>query len=118
MNRILVLTILLLTNSAAIDSRFRTPQGPDCPTINVTCPEEIEPGKPLKFKANVVLGKPTREITYNWTVDKGTISFGQGTSTIEVDLEGKDCQGVTATVELGGVDPKCKRVASCTACVR
>lgn len=70
MNRIIVLAILLLVNSSAIDSSLQKPQDPDCPTINVTCPEESEPGKPLKFKANVVVGKPKFEITYNWTVDK------------------------------------------------
>jgi hypothetical protein len=118
MNRILVLTILLLANFSVIASSVQTPRDPDCPTLTVTCPEEPEPGKPLKFKANVVGGKPKFEISYNWTVDKGKISFGQGTSTVEVDLEGKDCQGVTATVELGGVDPKCTRAASCAACIR
>ena len=118
MNRILILTILLLANSLAGDSTFQTPKDPDCATINVTCPETVESGKPLKFKANVVGGKPKWEISYNWTVDKGKIAFGQGTSTIEVDLEGKDCDGVTATVELGGLDPKCPRVASCAACIR
>ena len=118
MNRILLLAILLLANSPALDSRVQTPKDPDCPTINITCPEEFEPGKPLKFKASVVKGKPKWEITYNWTVDKGKITFGQGTSTIEVDLDGKDCDGVTATMEIGGVDPKCTRVASCTACIR
>lgn len=118
MNRILVLTIILLANSSAIESRLQTSQDPDCPTINLTCPDAPEPGKPLKFKANVVGGKPKFEISYNWTVDKGKIAFGQGTSTIEVDLEGKDCKEVTATVELGGFDPKCTRVGSCTACIR
>jgi hypothetical protein len=118
MTRILVLTILLLANLSVIDSRSQTPRDPDCPTIAVTCPDAPEAGKPLKFKANVVGGKPKFEISYNWTVDKGKITSGQGTSTIEVDLEGKDCQGVTATVELGGVDPKCPRAASCAACIR
>jgi hypothetical protein len=118
MNRILIFVIFLLANSWASDSRFQTPKDPDCPTINMTCPETVEPGKPLKFKAYVVGGKPKPESLYNWTVDKGKITFGQGTSTIEVDLEGKDCQGVTATVEVNGFDPKCLRVASCTACIR
>ena len=118
MNRIVVLTILLLAGASAIESQLQNPKDPDCPTITVTCPEHPEPGKPLKFKANVVGGKPKFEISYNWTVDKGKITFGQGTSTIEVDLEGKDCQGVTATVELGDVDPECRRAASCTTCIR
>lgn len=118
MNRILILTILLWAGSSAIESRLQTPSDPDCPTINVTCPEQFESGKPLKFKVNVIGGKPKSEITYNWTVDKGTIKFGQGTSTIEVDLEGKDCQEVTATVEVNGFDPKCSRIGSCSACIR
>jgi hypothetical protein len=56
--------------------------------------------------------------TYNWSVSAGTISSGQGTSVITVDTAGVGGQTVTATVELGGVDPACSRTASCTTSVR
>ena len=57
-------------------------------------------------------------VTYNWTVSAGTISSGQGTSSITVDTAGLGGQSVTATVELGGLDPSCSRTASCTTSVK
>jgi len=50
-------------------------------------------------------------------VSAGTISSGQGTSSITVDTTGLGGQSVTATVEIGGLDPACSRTASCTATV-
>src|SRR5215471_18332642 len=112
MNRLLLILFLL-----AISLLNRQVQDPNlaCPVLKVTCPEVVESGKTIKFKASVTGGK-SKEISYNWTVDKGRIVFGQGTATIEVDLEGEDCKNVTATVELGGVDPSCSRAGQCTAC--
>ncbi len=45
--------------------------------------------------------------TYNWSVSAGTITSGQGTSTITVDTTGLGGQSVTATVSIGGADPSC-----------
>jgi hypothetical protein len=115
MLRILILTIVLWT-SPANTIRTRTIQNPDCAKVSVTCPEEIDATKPIKFTAKVVGGKRFGEVAYNWTVSKGTIVFGQGTDSIQVDLKGEDCRGVTATVEVGGLDPSCLRSASCAIC--
>lgn len=115
MPRLLLLTVLLVANFSFADTSVLA-QTSLCPTLSVTCPEAVESGKPLKFKAKAEGGKPKSEITYAWTVDKGTIKSGQGTATIEVDLEGRECKDVTATVEIGGADPSCPRAASCTAC--
>ncbi len=90
-------------------------QIPDCPRVSVACPDAGPGGKTLiKFKASVIGGKPVSEVSYNWSVSKGTISFGQGTAVIEVDVTGIDLEGLTATVEVGGVDPNCNRAASCS----
>ncbi len=87
----------------------------DCPRISVTCPDASRGGNtPIRFKASVIGGKPSSEVSYNWSVSKGTISQGQGTAVIGVDVTGVDLEGLTATVEIGGVDPNCKRVASCS----
>jgi hypothetical protein len=112
MNRLL-LTLFFL----AIPYVNRPVQDPNlvCPVLKITCPEAVESGKTIRFKATVTGGK-SKEISYNWTVDKGKIVFGQGTAAIEVDLAGEDCKNVTATVELGGTDPSCNRVGQCTAC--
>ena len=116
MQRLLLLLVLAIPVYPT--QSVQDPPNIVCPTLTVTCPDAVESGKTIKFKATVKGGKTYKEITYNWTVDKGKIVFGQGTATIEVDLEGRDCDGVTATVELGGIDPVCPRVGSCTACIR
>jgi len=82
---------------------------PPCPTVNVSCPDQAQPG-PVTFTANVSGGSGNQ--TYNWSVSAGTISSGQGTSSITVN--GSAGQSITATVELGGLDPSCGRTASCT----
>jgi hypothetical protein len=115
MNRLLLMLLLLAVSFCT--NRWLQDPNPVCPTLTVTCPEAVESGKTIKFKANVTGGK-SKEITYNWTVDKGKIMVGQGTATIEVDLEGQDCKNVTATVELGGIDPSCHRLGTCAACAR
>ncbi len=57
--------------------------------------------------------------TYNWSVSVGTISSGQGTSTITVDTTGIGGQSVTANVTIGGADPSCTgTTASCTTPVK
>jgi hypothetical protein len=56
--------------------------------------------------------------TYNWSVSAGTITSGQGTSTITVDTTGLGGQSVTATVTAGGFDPSCSTASSCTTNVR
>ncbi len=115
---ILILTVFLLTNPLSTHCRFKSSNQSDCPTVSVTCPDSPDSGKPVKFRANAVGGKARGELSYSWSITKGTIKSGQGTPTIEVDLNGQDCEGPTATVEINGYDPNCPRVASCTTCIR
>ena len=87
----------------------------DCPTISVTCPDAGRGGNtPIRFKASATGGKPRSEVSYNWSVSKGTISQGQGTAVIEVEVTGVNLEGLTATVEINGFEPNCNRVASCS----
>jgi len=88
---------------------------PPCPTVSVSCPSEVDQGSPITFTAS---GAGNMNVTYNWSVSAGTISSGQGTSSITVDTTGIGGQSVTATVELGGLDPSCSRTASCTTSVK
>jgi hypothetical protein len=89
-----------------------------CPTVTVDCPSEANDPGSVTFKANFHPGTPSVSPTYNWSVSAGTITAGQGTDTITVDTTGKGGQTVTATVELGGIDPSCPRTASCSAQVK
>lgn len=91
---------------------------PPCPTVSVSCPSDVDDGAPLTFTANVSGGPSSLSPTYNWSVSAGTISGGQGTSSITVDTKGVGGQTVTATVELGGVDPACSRTASCSTSIK
>ena len=88
---------------------------PPCPTVSVSCPADVDLGAPITFTASI---GGDMNVTYNWTVSAGTISSGQGTSSITVDTAGLGGQSVTATVELGGLDPSCSRTASCTTSVK
>jgi len=94
-----------------------TPQPTPCPTITVDCPSGLTlTGQPITFTANVSGGNPNVTPTYNWTVSAGTISSGQGTSSITVDTAGlASGSSVTGTVTVGGLDPSCTASNSCTA---
>lgn len=91
---------------------------PPCPTVSVSCQSDVDQGAPITFTASVSGGPSNMTPTYNWSVSAGTISGGQGTSSITVDTAGLGGQSVTATIELGGVDPACARTASCTTSVK
>jgi len=88
---------------------------PPCPTVSVSCPADVDLGAPITFTAS---GAGDMNVTYNWSVSAGTISSGQGTSSITVDSTSLGGQTVTATVELGGLDPSCSRTASCSTSVK
>ena len=87
-----------------------------CPAVTVSCPDtaadNIEDA--LTFTANVSGGNPNVTPTFNWTVSAGTISGGQGTSSIRVDTTGIGGQTVTATVDVGGFPRECPTSNSCT----
>jgi hypothetical protein len=91
---------------------------PPCPTLSVSCPSDVDLGAPITFTASVGGDMPGVSPTYNWSVSAGTISSGQGTSSITVNTDGLGGQTVTATVELGGLDPSCSRTASCSTSVK
>lgn len=90
---------------------------PPCPSVAVSCPADVQVGSPITFNASVTGGPAGLSPTYNWSVSAGTITSGQGTSSISVDTTGIGGQTVTATVELGGVAPECSRTASCSTSV-
>ena len=89
----------------------------ECPTLSVTGPADVTTaGETMTFTANVS-GGSGETVTYNWTVDRGTIIEGQGTPAIRVattaDMVGNS---VTATVLIGGICEDCtEKTASATA---
>ena len=88
---------------------------PPCPQVAVSCPSDVDANQPITFTASVTGGDTAATYTYNWSVSAGTITSGQGTSSITVDTTGAAAQSVTATVSIGGADPSCTgTTASCT----
>jgi len=105
------------TTVTVADCTGCVPPPPPCPTVSVSCPTDVEANQPVTFTASVSNGPAGA--TYNWSVSAGTISSGQGTSTITVDTNGLGGQSVTATVSVGGADPSCTGTsASCTTSVK
>src|SRR6185503_569894 len=72
------------TTVTVADCTGCVPPPPPCPTVSVSCPSQADPGSPVTFTASVS-GDSGLSLTYNWSVSAGTISSGQGTSTITVD---------------------------------
>jgi hypothetical protein len=91
---------------------------PPCPNVSVSCPSDVEVGQPATFTASVSGGDPAMTPTYNWSVSAGTITSGQGTSSITVDTANLGGQTITATVSIGGAAPECNATASCTTSVK
>ena len=79
----------------------------------MSCPDTVTPGQPATFTANVSGGDPSVTPTFNWTVSAGTITSGQGTSSITVDTTGVT-GNITATVTVGGYPASCNVSSSCT----
>ncbi|RMH32011.1 MAG: hypothetical protein D6687_11365 [Acidobacteria bacterium] len=89
----------------------------ECPSsITVSGGGVVRPGEVLTFTANVV-GGTQENITYNWTVSKGTIIEGQGTPVIRVSTEGLERTDIVARVEIGGLCPECPNTAQETGSV-
>lgn len=107
------------TTVTVADCSGCVPPPPPCPTVSVSCPTDVEANQPITFTASVAGGAEGASWTYNWSVSAGTISSGQGTSTITVDTANLGGQSVTATVSIGGADPSCTgTTASCTTTVK
>lgn len=87
---------------------------PLCPTISISCPaNQVTAGAPATVSVKLSGGDTNKPVTYNWTISSGTITSGQGTSTITIDTTGLN-DVVTATVEIIGLPSECDRTKSCS----
>ena len=89
--------------------------GGQCPTVRVVCPDTSPPGATATFSAELAGLHPNARPSFNWTVKGGTLTSGQGTSSINVDTTGRESrEALTATVEVGGLPAGCANTASCS----
>ena len=105
--------------SAAQQARPQQPRPSpsQCPAVRVSCPDSGAENEPATYTADVSGGDSAVTPTFNWTVSAGTISSGQGTSSITVDTTGAGGQTITATVDVGGYARECATSSSCTVSV-
>ncbi len=89
-----------------------------CPKLSARGQSEATAGEPITFTADLTGGDPAAERTYNWTTSDGTISSGQGTSSITVNTSDMGGDRVTASVSVGGLDRRCSNSASATTAIR
>ena len=89
-----------------------------CPKVEISSPSEVDAGQSITFSVSVTGGDRDTTPTFNWTVSAGTISSGQGTSTITVDTTNVGGQSSTATVNIGGYDRECKTSQSGTTAIK
>lgn len=115
---LVVVSLALLAGAGATATNQQKATPGACPVVKVTCPDKVDEGAPLTFTADVSGGDPNVTPTFNWTVSAGTISSGQGTSSITVDTTGIGGQSVTATVDVGGYPRECSTSSSCTGSVQ
>ena len=106
--------VAFTTTTVTVETCPCVAKPPVCPTVRVTCPDTVTVGSPITFTAEVSSGDPAVTATFNWSVSAGTISSGQGTSSITVDTAGLEGQSVTATVNVGGYAADCSGQATAT----
>jgi hypothetical protein len=87
-----------------------------CPSVIVICPSGADSKKPVVFEAQVAGADPDVKARYTWSVTAGKIISGQGTSKIVVDASNLVGQSITATVTLGGFDPRCSEISTVAVC--
>jgi hypothetical protein len=90
------------------------PTPTSCPNVDVTCPDVLKPGEPMTFTASISGGDPAVTPAFKWTVSGGTITSGQGTSSITVDRGDDGRRSVTAAVDVSGYVRECDISESCT----
>lgn len=84
-----------------------------CPTIEVTgATEVVMPGEIIFFTAEIRGDLQNYPVKYKWTIDRGTITSGQGTKIIRVDTTGLEDTTISATFEIIGLPEKCSNSGS------
>lgn len=112
MNRsIQILSVFLLLTLASV-VRAQTPS--TCGIVGIDGPPKVQPGMSLVFKVRTAGLLHTTKPEFKWTVSVGTITNGQGTDEITIDISGLGGQELTATVELFGAPLGCNRSDSKT----
>lgn len=93
-----------------------TPMPAPCPNLAITKPQQvIRDGATLKLSVNLGGGDPRALPLFVWSISSGSISSGQGTSTIEIDSTGAGAdKEIRATLQASGLSPECQYESTAT----
>jgi hypothetical protein len=84
----------------------QTPES--CPLVSVEGPaKQVDAGMSVVFRATLKTVVPTAKPEFEWKISAGTITAGQGTSSITVDTVGLGGQQIVVTVSVSGVSTVC-----------
>jgi len=72
----------------------------------------MEAGTPVTFRAKLSTVVPTAKPEFKWEISAGTITAGEGTSSITVDTTGLGGISIDATVSVSGVSTLCSTSAT------
>lgn len=111
MSRYVVAFLICVVASFAAQSTYSQ----ECPIVSVTC-ADISTESTAIFTANVV-DNPRNEPKFKWHVTGGRIKHGQGTDSIEVEVD-KAGHLVTAAIEVTSFPIQCNNKASCSTGIR
>ena len=109
-----ILPVFLLLLIASVVS---AQESPTCGIVDIDGPSQVEPHTPVVLKVRIT-GIHTTKPEFRWKVSAGTITTGQNTDEITVDVAGLGGVDVIATVELSGAPPGCRVTASKTTQVK
>jgi hypothetical protein len=84
-----------------------------CQIVSVEAPaKEVDAGISIVFSARLNTIVPTAKPEFKWQISAGTITAGEGTSSITVDTAGLGGQLIEATVSVSGVPTTCSTSAT------
>ena len=107
----------ILTLTYPVDATWKGRR--DCPTFYVECfPNTDSSGAPLACMVYPSGVLPGQELTYQWNLSNGSITSGQGTRRITVNVIGTEVETIKGELELGNLPPTCERKTSFTGSIK
>ena len=99
-----LLDLIFLANAVLTPGLSSAPPPEQPPLVVVSCANQGSPpccGSRLRFDGTVGNVDPNDKLSYAWSLTKGRILNGQGTSSIEIDASDAREQPLLVTLEVG-----------------
>jgi hypothetical protein len=91
------------------------PESAACPHLQIKAPDSVSAGTRAQIEVDTIASTapgapataPAPEPTFQWSVNAGMITDGQGTPSITVDTSGLSGKSLIASVEVSGLPRAC-----------